>query len=106
MWEACGAHGDPRALRPRATGDEAGTVEPPAPRPRQIMVRAWWRAGDGTGLCCVFEDFQSYKNAIFFRSATCKALRLNRRAANSEQPAAAVRRPKGPKREGGRSPPL
>ena len=49
-------------VRPRGTGDEAGTVEPPAPRPRQIMVRAWWRAGDRmVPVCVAYSKTQSYK---------------------------------------------
>ena len=100
-----GAHGDPRALRPRDGRRGGGTVEPPAPRPRQIMVRAWWRAGDRmVPVCVAYSKTQSTSKQYSSVPPRAKVNDLNarRRTVNSQP---SRRRPKSPKREGGRSPP-
>ena len=94
-----------------APGREREAVpEPPAPRPRQIMVARLvaspQRRPDGTGLCCVFEDsILQVSNILPFPRPRAKVNDLNarRRTVNSQP---SRRRPKSPKREGGRSPPL
>ena len=91
------------------TGDEAGTVEPPAPRPRQIMVRAWWRAGDRmVPVCVAYSKTQSTSKQYSSVPPRAKVNDLNarRRTVNSHSAsrAAAVRRARSAKEEG--PPPL
>ena len=100
-----GAHGDPRALRPRdgRRGGYRGTPRPTTKTDHGARLVASWRP-DGTGLCCVFEDsILQVSNILPFRPrAKVNDLNARRRTVNSQP---SRRRPKSPKREGGRSPP-